>query len=119
MNYFINLPLVEIALIAMHLLTLFYVLASGAYAFGSKKPSAGARFMQFALSTWYKPGVMAYMVAVSVFSSWLWWYLDYAAVLKVSLVYFAFLYAAYMPVVYVLLRRAQQRAYLDRVVPSV
>lgn len=116
---FAHLSVIEIALLAMHLLTTAYVLAAAVFAFKDKKPSQIAQFIQFALGGFFKPFTFSYMALLSVFSAWLWWYLDYTVVFQASLVYFAFLYAAYLPVVYVLLRRAQQRAYLDRVVPSL
>lgn len=114
-----NISFVEALLVLVHLVTTFYVLAAGVYAFAGKKPRSLRRFVQTALRGWFTLRMMTVMVSSSVFSVWLWWYLDYAVLLQVSLAYFAFLYAVYMPVIYVLLRRAHQRAYLDRVVPSL
>jgi len=114
-----NISLVEAMLVLMHLVTTFYVIATAVYAFSFKKPRKLRRLIQDVLRGWFTPKMMIYMVSCSAFSAWLWWYLDYAVLLQVSLVYFAFLYAVYMPVIYVLLRRAHQRAYLDRVVPSL
>lgn len=114
-----NISLVEALLVLAHLVTTFYVITAAVYAFAFKKHRMLRRLIQDAFRIWFTPKMMTYMVSCSVFSVWLWWYLDYAVLLQVSLVYFAFLYAAYMPVVYTLARRAQQRAYLDRVVPSI